>query len=112
MLLTQTCTALAVVPLPEGVPFTPDEPGLFFTESEARMEYQQKHTAIEQLELALDVIETRDEMFERLNKEFEDYVKADKKEDAVINDKINKLERQNKILSWASILILAAAAFE
>jgi molybdopterin converting factor small subunit len=76
------------------------------------MEYQQKHTAIEQLELALDVIETRDEMFERLNKEFEDYVKADKKEDAVINDKINKLERQNKILSWASILILAAAAFE
>lgn len=108
----QTCTALAVTPLPEGVPFIPDEPGLFFTESEARMEYQQKHTAIEQLNLALDVIETRDEMIERLNKEFEDYVKLDQEEDAAINKRIGELERRNKILSWASILILAVAAFE
>ena len=108
MLLIVTSTAMGVTTLSKGEPFIPPEDGLYFTEKEARMEYQQKHTALEKVDYLEGLVMSQDEMIEALRDEFSEYRSADEKIGKAYETKITGLERQNRIL-WIAIIGLSAA---
>lgn len=105
-----TCTE-AVVPLQKGVPFTPPTDGLFFTEEEAKLEYQQKHTFRARMELAEETLELREDQIEKMYESFMGYIQATEKKDALLSDRISSLEAQNDTIKVGAVVLLLLGVF-
>ena len=95
----------------KGVPFTPQTDGLFFTEEEARLEYQQKHTFRARMEFAEETLERRDDQIEKMYESFMGYIQTTEQKDAIQSARISSLEAQNDIIKAGGVVLLLLRMF-
>jgi Mg2+ and Co2+ transporter CorA len=106
LILSTATLVQGVEVLYQGIPYTPQTSGLFFTEEEAREEYRQKQTAVRQLELANSVIDRRDSMIESMYEEFMLYAKATGQKEDAYESKIKAVETENTLLKILTVLAI------
>ena len=96
----------------KGVPFTPQEDGLYFTEAEARTIYRQKLEAGMRVELAESTLARRDEQMEVLYNEFKDYIKVSTdKEEALVSEQSTLKQETNVLKVLLGIVAVAGIIF-
>lgn len=96
----------------KGVPFTPQEGGLYFTEAEARTIYRQKLEAEMRVELAESTLARRDEQMEVLYNEFKDYIKVSTdKEEALVSEQSTLKQETNVLKVLLGIVAVAGIIF-
>lgn len=91
-------SAYAVEVVQKGVPFTPQEDGLYFTEAEARTIYRQKLEAEMRVELAESTLARRDKQMEVLYNEFKDYIKVSTDKEEVLVSEQSTLKQETNVL--------------
>lgn len=105
-------SAYAVEVVQKGVPFTPQEDGLYFTEAEARTIYRQKLEAEMRVELAESTLARRDEQMEVLYNEFKDYIKVSTdKEEALVSEQSTLKQETNVLKVLLGIVAVAGIIF-
>ena len=105
-------SAYAVEVVQKGVPFTPQEDGLYFTEAEARTIYRQKLEAELRAELAEDTLARRDEQMNMLYNEFKDYIKVSTdKEEALVSEQSTLKQETNVLKVLLGIVAVAGIIF-
>ena len=105
-------SAYAVEVVQKGVPFTPQEDGLYFTEAEARTIYRQKLEAEMRVELAESTLARRDEQMEMLYNEFKDYIKVSTdKEEALVSEQSTLKQETNVLKVLLGIVAVAGIIF-
>lgn len=96
----------------KGVPFTPQEDGLYFTEAEARTIYRQKLEAEMRVELAESTLARRDKQMEVLYNEFKDYMKVSTdKEEALVSEQSTLKQETNVLKVLLGIVAVAGIIF-
>lgn len=105
-------SAYAVEVVQKGVPFTPQEDGLYFTEAEARTIYRQKLEAEMRVELAESTLARRDKQMEVLYNEFKDYIKVSTdKEEALVSEQSTLKQETNVLKVLLGIVAVAGIIF-